>query len=1237
MASKARRRGMHNKGMLKEYGKHVYDAWLRSDSGKLCLPQTPSTPWVNASSHEDVYLKTRVFAESVAPNKLPEHYVTFVQKNDKPHGFTWTTNAEKLCQGVRWGIIPAESVTGKVIGALGQYRIAEHKRVIKGMISNRHRAKMALLDHYQDRFEALQALESLVNKNDINTLQTDFREAFRNYVNRLNEIKNNIKDLPSDVEKKLRNDIEEDIANAQDYYDQVYLAHENSDAEALKAFNRSRGNDSILEFVKRQMTYNLYEMQGINQDITYGKGRDFALTRGVLNDCIEDARKAIDDHRADPRNLVLPEHHACFAGDNEKVTYNFKHDHLTPEREKEVLIGISFIEKWDEVVYKDGRPMLRVMNGGSKIDIEQEVKRELERPLFSNLSEDVKKTYADQYRDVLMMTARRQRENNMLPLVEIAATNWRASVSFAVFLKKIGWAVANAFMSIIGRTQTLDENAWQEKDKSGKYKFKSFASELYRSPYVRTYNDQDPWYIKAIKLIVPKRSGFDPADPWYLKIKKTILGNEVYQSSDSLFSKIAKVFSRLKHVAFNEAVQYRGARPNDSLWWKLFSFVKIFLTAGRSVLFGFKDFFEQLFVKLWRIDIYYDYKSAKPLPSLQDVQASAQAQIDDIEHDFALYLNGYELCFMPSDSEQALEPNKIYLTEKMSQDKKRVWLEYKLLGPYGVVTSGVLTSTDLGGHIWDFPTNGKVEDLREAFKSILPTMVDVLHARGAAQACYGVNQLIAEAHANDASPFQMYKLDKADAYKPLTKNAQIPYRLVPGDQNDILTAMVRGVDGFASIFTHGFGKDPVGALAFGVAYTFVGGSILMPDKFAFLGTAFQKWAVDLGLSVASGGTSSAVAASALVGQWASGVVDVIEHGPQSGLVKTLTMVLDDPLTLAAGVGAAWLAGHVLTVTVPFVRHDLGTNEDIGKLTFGGKGAVALHEALHKAQQNPGKPIKFMVDDVELLLNVRPLTPEEKLQNDRFRFVAWLVERQAMLPRLSEGVRHQLARQVDEMFEFDSDRATALKKLIFPERSYSIAHQLVTIPLSYIPAVIRALASVVSSAVTGSMKPMEIAWSALGKKMLKDLSRLITVAEGVFHLLGNVISVAAKVPVLLLNMSLSRLAAKIGYDLGHSLYKLMAPFHIALRKIGEMLYPVTVGKAMADEHPRSALEREQFTQKDLYKALGVDVNKPVYAPVKSVVPAAVPIVIKDEEDNDIGAGVGLTSSDQAPSAFLSNRR
>ena len=398
------------KELLRRHNKEYYKAYvLNNATAPLELHAISSVPGVGASRRPDVYNKK-------ITHTISQHHIKFITKNDHPQGFFWTTSAETLKKAARWGIVKTHSITGKVIGKLGQYRVAAHGRIAKGMISNSQELKLRLLDLFQDRFEALQAVESLVNKK--NTFET-YQKILDDYIQRLEDIKNSLEIYFDKVDtsgidkttfRQITADLDADISRTRSYLTSL------TGKTSLHAHDNARGQHSILEFVKEQMIYGLYELQGINQDMTYSNKRFFALTRGELNDFIEDARKDIDDHEADLCNAVTEKHHGLYSSTaSDAITYDFADDHLTPARERDVLLAISFIEGWDKVEM-DEHGHFHVVNGSGKQALDT-----------------------------------------------FAATKWKTHRNVIALLQSVGFYIFNIIKGVFVSTHPWEEETWKDK------------------------------------------------------------------------------------------------------------------------------------------------------------------------------------------------------------------------------------------------------------------------------------------------------------------------------------------------------------------------------------------------------------------------------------------------------------------------------------------------------------------------------------------------------------------------------------------------------------------------------------------------------------------------------------------------------------------------------------------------------------------------------------------------------
>ena len=220
----------HAKKLLEQFYQQEYEAFLTNNASRLTLPARPSIFWMGASKRRDQFIKTTLSAGTHSGK------VHFISEHDDLHAlaFVWETQPEKLKEGVRWGIIQPESVSGRVIAALGRYRVTAHQRIAKGMVSNTQALKLQLLDAYQSRCEALHILESMVNQDNT---QADYEAVITAYMQTLMALGDHCKKqwahtalctLDSTFIDRFLQDLVEDMERADTY---LAALPENTDVE----------------------------------------------------------------------------------------------------------------------------------------------------------------------------------------------------------------------------------------------------------------------------------------------------------------------------------------------------------------------------------------------------------------------------------------------------------------------------------------------------------------------------------------------------------------------------------------------------------------------------------------------------------------------------------------------------------------------------------------------------------------------------------------------------------------------------------------------------------------------------------------------------------------------------------------------------------------------------------------------------------------------------------------------
>ncbi|CDZ78170.1 hypothetical protein BN59_02478 [Legionella massiliensis] len=919
------------KTLLGKYNQKKYRQFTLNDDEELSLPAISSVPGIGFSDRKDVYKK-------ITLPQSAENHVRFITKNDEPYSFLWQTNPGKLKTAVRWGIVRTESITAKVISALGKYRVTAYERIAKGMVSNTQDLKLKLLDLYQDRFEALQELERLVNKQNS---AEDYAAAIKRYTEKLNLIASELDSqflptsiplLHSNLIDQVKKDIVQDIKRAEDYLQFIKTK------KSLRSVNRSAGIDSVLEFIKEQMSYNLYELQGINQDLTYSSKRRFALTRGEFNDFIEDARKEVDDYQADPRNAQTINHQGLYeTEEHSQVSYDFSMDNLTPARERQALLAISFIEGWDKLKNPHGKTPYVQNESGTEI------------------------------------------------LKVIAATNWRSHRNFIAFMKSMGYFLLNMLKSFFVATHPWYEEAWSNKD----------------------------FHLVAMSLA-------------------------------------------------------EHAKPNEPLWYKPLRFLRTLGHAVLDLFKGVRDFGSELVFEM-PLEVYGDYIASTAMQPTHSVLEQAE--------------------------------NDLSFIKELEADRLKTLL--------GSLNGEVITS------------------------------------------------------------------------KPTATLAQSEYHLTAGETNDIITSVVRGLNGFSSIFTHGlYAKDPVAGLAFTATYLVGGAAIFFPSASAALwGSAYVNWFNTFSYSMGSSKLAAAIAGGSTQAQLVASSWDLLMRGPNSSTASFAMQVLEDPLTTGTYFAAAYGLGHVLVNginghPIPWLsevlRNDMGTQPELNYPLLGGKIGFIVYESFESHNAHPYHQKKLRYNGEEIVELPIQFNDNYKKIIDRFCMVLWLSKYAADLPKLKSSRLFKIARQIDSLFP--PAEASSLKKILYPEKEHSIAYQLFSIPLSYIPAIFRVVVSPLISLYAlfnknpYPLKPMTEAGDALGKKIIRDLSRLAVATSDAVHLFYNILASQIKALVFTVNMLVGRLAGIFNWHPGHAMHQVFASVHVFFDQIGAFFYPARLIKNTISAHP-----------------------------------------------------------------------
>lgn len=258
----------------------------------------------------------------------------FIINGTKSEGFVWHAPQQALEQALHYGLIPVEAPTAKAIATLAIYKHQVLTRAYeKGIISNKHAQKEALVTMAQDNMTALQGLERLVNTFNANACFSDERARINSVINETITSLNRLKLKTKEDLSSLTIYDKDAVTKIDHFYDsEINALHhlqtqlDTADANQIQGMLRATGIDSILIQVKTMSISTLVKIQELNQNISYSRSAA-SLMRGDLNSAIEDALRVLREYEVDHHNPILPEHqgHYAPAPGTETMAIDFTH------------------------------------------------------------------------------------------------------------------------------------------------------------------------------------------------------------------------------------------------------------------------------------------------------------------------------------------------------------------------------------------------------------------------------------------------------------------------------------------------------------------------------------------------------------------------------------------------------------------------------------------------------------------------------------------------------------------------------------------------------------------------------------------------------------------------------------------------------------------------------------------------------------------------------------------------
>ncbi len=282
------------------------------------------------------------------------------------------------------------------------------------------------------------------------------------------------------------------------------------------------------------------------------------------------------------------------------------------------------------------------------------------------------------------------------------------------------------------------------------------------------------------------------------------------------------------------------------------------------------------------------------------------------------------------------------------------------------------------------------------------------------------------------------------------------------------------------------------------------------------------------------------------------------------------------------------------------------------------------------------PIQFDAEKVYRLLDAPRTQHQLKTVFAREQLSQFLTQHQEDFPRLSPALKHELSREIDATFVGDTQKAAALKKVYYPERSRSIL--LTTLALfGYVGLLARVVIGLAVGVVgvglalcrvappTLIYRPAYRAFQALGQQVEKDMTRLmrafskqIKVTAGflrtIYKSMADVVvnSLFARPVALFLG-----LVGVYPHHISNFIYSVSGWLDTAYEKLRQLISVLVdaLVKRVTTPHASDARNKVSLSVVKVLQTLGVEGREPL--PVNPVVVAPVvplaPIAVSPSQD------------------------
>jgi len=1078
------------KEYLRALHEEKIERFKKSEDPNMTLLQISWVPGQDFSDELVTYTKTI--------RKVGAGRIFIIKKDGRPISFTWETKPENIKVAVTAGIVNPKALTSKVVCTIGDYRARVLERAYEdGIVSNKYQEKKALLDFWQQRVVMLQPLERLINTNKN---PTEVAKAFDDYILAVREYKRTLAvkmavlvKYDANIQEKLGQFLEDDIAAIESLRASIVAG------APLKSLLAAYGRTSLMTKLNVMMIKMAKQAQGLNQNLTHARPDRtdsfftslwqgaFSLFRGYFNDICEDVMRVINNHDPDLHNPVLPAHQGDFAAQEELGQNEEKQ---TDELDKE-----KKLEKSQKPKEEEG----------------QEHKQEQKLP-----SEQTKQCGFISIQSPLD-------EKNIEEALKKVLAKFSTTLNAAYVYSPKGLFYINKsrneYIKIRISTEKLSNFekeivSFSETENLTKERLKKFTSMTGHS-HDRLYLEFSPENRKALAAICQ----IEQAD----EIELSETGDySLKKNQRSMRGSIP-----LQKTGYTSWWLSDASTNHTGMLTRAFYFV---WNVGTGFFLTVPDIVWGLIVGGFNLENGSLVEAVKKTPK-KDLPKTAYSKI----------------------AKNMKVPNK-HIAFGIAHILGKAFSAFMLDLAQGVILAVEQIRVELPAFIRDDYYVGGWGDAKKSVVSIgqqFDRDIGAIQHKQQEQDAYYQDQH--EGLDDDCQPDLMDRETPTKKKPPRRRNhnahegarsslpdkkepaddrhfALPPYDLSPGEWEDLVSAIPRGLKAFAGNILHPIhAKNPFVGLIYNFFYFAGGFAVLMPHAVP-LPQSYKDFSQWLGAQMAHDPVGQAVSSAVTQAQGAAMLVEAPMHGPKSMLGQVCHTVEESMIDISVLLLLAWSGGFALKampVLGDFIRSEMGNAGYITLATYGGKMGMLIHELCEAGETQPvseehtqqlkerwialAKELHSKVQESKTYqqsdLIVREAIDETffeisnpaTLENmaNQAKFLKKLTTHAHLLPHLPSRTKREIMQAAEQLFSGRPEVVTAVKNMLDPYKPYSIASRTLRVLTGYIICLLRIVPCCLF---TGNFKqPVK----DLAKKVAKDLVRVVRGLHGLgaFVLLG----------------------------------------------------------------------------------------------------------------------------------------